>query len=463
MTPTKTGLLLTLTVALLTACGSTPPGQTADRPGPAAPRYDYLATVPLQPGDTAASLQATIGGTVVSWDASDCASGTADSCQALVGMNGAPLVSAQGTALSAQSLVLSAQELGASVSRSLGRAVSVEANRDQFSGGGLLTAFMSGSRAYWAGGSLLAWSGGSRAYWAGGTYEPIPQNSGLWNTVHLQQAQVLAPNLGAGVTVAVIDTGLDLNHPAFAGSLTDPTTWKDYVGGDAVPQDEGVLGFGGYGHGTNVAGIILQIAPKAKIMPVRVLGSGGSGDVLNVASAITWAGAHGANVINLSLGSTSDSSAVQDAIKAVTARNILVTSSAGNANVDKITFPAAISSSVNGLLSVGSVTPQDVKSAFSNYSKELRIAAPGENVYAPAPGNMMAAWSGTSQASPMAAGALALALGQSLKVPVSHLLDTLTNSAFNIYTNPLNSPYAKDQKLGRGRLDLSGFLMQSVR
>jgi len=184
---------------------------------------------------------------------------------------------------------------------------------------------------------------------------------------------------------------------------------------------------------------------------------------VNVASAIAWAGAHGANIINLSLGSTSDSKTVQDAIKAVTAKNVLVTSSAGNANADKITFPAATAEKIDGVMSVGSLTPQDVKSAFSNYSKELRIAAPGENVYAPAPGNMMAAWSGTSQAAPMAAGALALALGQSLKVPASSLLDNLANSAVDIYTNPLNRPYAKDQKLGSGRLDLSAFLARSVK
>ncbi|WP_407571511.1 S8 family serine peptidase [Deinococcus altitudinis] len=445
MTSTQTGLLLALTVSLLTACGSTLPGLAGDRQGQTAPRYDYLATVPLQSGDTVASVQAAVGGTVVSWDKSDCASGLAGSCQALVGMNGAASLSAQ------------------SIGNNLGRVVTVEANKDQFSGGGVLTATINGSRAYWAGGSLLAWSGGSRAYWAGGTYDPIPQNSGLWNTLHLQQAQALAPNLGAGVTVAVIDTGLDLSHPAFVGSLTDPSTWKDYVGGDAAPQDEGTLGVGGFGHGTNVAGIILQIAPMAKIMPIRVLGSDGSGDVINIASAITWAGAHGAKVINLSLGSTSDSKTVQDAIKAVTAKNILVTSSAGNGNVDKLTYPAATSEQIGGLLSVGSVTPLDVKSAFSNYSKDLQIVAPGEIVYAPAPGNMMAAWSGTSQAAPMAAGALALAMGQTLKVPVSSLENILTNSAFNIYINPLNIPYAKDQKLGSGRLDLSAFLAQSVK
>ncbi|WP_407543059.1 S8 family serine peptidase (plasmid) [Deinococcus radiomollis] len=436
MTSTLTRLLLTVTVSLLTACGSTPSSQAGDRPGQAAPRYDYLATVPLQIGDTATSVQSAVGGTVVAWDNSGCVSGLAGSCQALVGMN--------------STSSLSAQSLG----NKLGRPVAVEANKDQFSGGGVLTSTMSGSLAIWADGSL--------AIWADGHYAPIPQNSNLWNTVHLQQAQGLAPHLGAGVTVAVIDTGLDLKHPAFAGSLTDPSTWIDYVGGDAVPQDEGTLGVGGYGHGTNVAGIILQIAPKAKIMPIRVLGPDGSGDVVNVANAITWAGAHGANVINLSLGSLSDSPAVRNAISAVLAKHVLVTSSAGNSNIATLTFPAANPLNVDGLVSVGSVDSQDVKSAFSNYSQNLRIVAPGENVYAPAPGNMMAAWSGTSQAAPMAAGALALALGEPLKVPVSNLEGILQNSAFNIYTNPLNSRFANNQLLGNGRLDLSAFLAQSI-
>jgi len=445
VTSTRVGLLLTLTAALLTGCGSTPVALNGNLPGQIAPRYDDLVTVALQSGDTRASVEAALGGTVLNWDTSGCAAGTAGTCQAMIGLN--------------TPSTLSAQALGSA----LGRAVTVEPNRDQFSGGGVLTATMGGSRSIWAGGSLLAWSGGSRSIWAGGSYAPIPQNDALWTALHLQQAQALAPNLGAGVTVAVIDTGLDLNHAAFTGALSDPSTWKDYVGGDAVPQDEGTLGTGGYGHGTNVAGIVLQIAPAAKIMPIRVLGPDGSGDLVNVASAITWAAAHGANVINLSLGSTSDSKTVQDAIKAVTAKNVLVTSSAGNANMDKITFPAATAERIDGVMSVGSLTPQDEKSVFSNYAKELRIAAPGENVYAPAPGNLMAAWSGTSQAAPMAAGALALALGQSLKVPASSLLDTMANSAADIYANPLNRPYAKDQKLGSGRLDLSAFLTLSVK
>ena len=102
-----------------------------------------------------------------------------------------------------------------------------------------------------------------------------------------------------------------------------------------------------------------------------------------------------------------------------------------------------------------------MKSSFSNYGDKLELMAPGENVYAPAPGNLMAAWSGTSMAAPMAAGALALALGQTLSVPVGSLIGKLEDTSFNVYSVPLNKPYAK--KLGDGRLDLAAFLAQTVR
>ncbi|WP_425144754.1 S8 family serine peptidase [Deinococcus sp.] len=436
-------LFLPLSVLLLNACSSTPSDLGAfsgNQPGQVAPRYDYLATFTVQAGDTPASLQAASGGKLVGWNGADCAA--TSSCQAVIGLNRGL------TTLSVSTL-----------ETQLRRSVTLEANRDQFSAGGAVTATIGGTRATWADGSLLAWTGGTRATWADGQYKPIPQNSQTWNTIRLQQAQSLAPNLGAGVTVAVIDTGLDLTHPAFQGSLSDPSTWQDYYAGDAVPQDEGVLGTGGYGHGSNVAGIILQIAPRAKIMPIRILGPDGSGDVLNVAKAISWATAKGATIINLSLGSSSSSSVVQDAIKAATAKNVVVVTSAGNGNLDKLTFPASLSSSFSNLLSVGSVDANDVKSSFSNYSKDLEVMAPGENVYAPAPGNLMAAWSGTSMSAPMVSGGLALALGQPLKVSVSGLLQIGARSSYNIYGVPLNAPYMG--KLGFGRLDLAAFLTQA--
>ena len=440
--------LILLTATLLTGCGGlSTPQASENQPGQVAPRFGYVAAVPLLPGDSPASVQHALGGALISWDDSGCANGDADHCTALLGYNGAATAQGQVRALA----------------EGAGRSVYIEPNKDVISGGGALTAVMGGARSLWAGGDISAWAGGARSLWAGGTFSLLPQNTALWTDIKLQQAQVQAPKLGAGVTVAVIDTGLDLNHPAFQGALTDPSTWWDFYAADAVPQDEGTLGVGGYGHGTNVAGIVLQIAPKAKIMPLRVLGPDGSGDVATIAQAITWAVSKGANIINLSLGSKDDSKVINDAIKQAMAKGVLVTTSAGNDNQDKITFPAAQAGTpaFQASISVGSVNLQDQKSSFSNYSDKLEIVAPGENVYAPAPGNLMAAWSGTSMAAPMAAGAFALALGQTLGVPVASLPTRLAATTADIYANGLNKAY-KD-KLGTGRLDLSAFLTATVK
>jgi thermitase len=323
--------------------------------------------------------------------------------------------------------------------------------------------FWGSARLAWMGGSVSAWSGGSVSAWSGGIYQPLPQNTGKWQQINLQQAQQLATNLGAGIKVAVIDSGIDLAHPALKGGLVAATEMKDYVGNDAVPQEEGVLGKGAYGHGTSVAAIVLQIAPKAKILPLRVLGPDGSGDVINVAAAINYAVSKGAKIINLSLGSDVRSDAVATAINAATAKGVYVISSSGNTANQSITYPAydAALTTTAGLysLSVGSVNSSDVKSTFSTYGVSLELVGPGEMVYGPVPGKRLGAWSGTSMAAPMAAGALALALGENVPVPRAELADRLVSRADNqIYKQ--NDPY-KDM-LGHGRLDLGHFIDDSI-
>ena len=331
---------------------------------------------------------------------------------------------------------------------------------------GSVSSWAGGSVSSWAGGSVSSWAGGSVSSWAGGNYAPIPQNSIAWRQIRLEQAQRFATNLGNGVKVAVIDTGIDLKHPAFAGAILETEMW-DFVGNDARPQEEGTLGIGAYGHGTNVAGIVLQIAPRAKILPLRVLGTDGSGDVTRVAAAINYAVSKGVQVINLSLGSDGESSAVKSAIKDATAKGVFVVSSSGNTGDQKVTFPASVAYEEKSAgpysLSVGSVDPRDLKSVFSTYGTEkkpLEIVAPGEKVYAPAPGNRMAAWSGTSMAAPMTSGALALALGQRLKVSKAELLEKMGVTATDIYNNSMNQAY-KDM-LGKGRLNIELFLTDAV-
>jgi thermitase len=356
--------------------------------------------------------------------------------------------------------VIALDTLSADKIRSTSGSAKLERNKGVFSGGGQL-ATMSGTVSAWAGGTVSAWAGGVVSAWAGGKFVPVPQNTSKWQKMNLQAAQTAASNLGAGIKVAIIDTGIDLQHPAFQGGLVAANEMWDYVGNDAVPQEEGVLGQGAYGHGTSVAGIVLQIAPKVKLLPLRVLGSNGSGDVINVAAAINRAVDFGAKVINLSLGSDARSEAVATAIDAATAKGVFVISSSGNTANQSITFPASqanLDTTTTGLfsLSVGSVNALDQKSTFSSFGAALELVAPGEVVYGPVPANRLGAWSGTSMSAPMASGALALALAENLSVLQQDLTYKIKNRAFNIYRQGQNPAY--QDLLGDGRLDIASFL-----
>ncbi len=428
-----------LAAALVVVVGAGCSTQMGGEPPLAAakPAPDYVLTVSLSPDDTRQGIELRYGAEVMVWE---------PGVYAVLGLNGD--LANQG--LTSQGGVL-------------------EANRDAFLGGGEM-AVMNGRSSLWAGGrsSLWAggrsslWAGGASTLWAGGEFTWMPENTATWQQIRLQQGQALAQNLGYRVKVAVIDTGVDLNHPALLAALAPASEWYDFYADDAIPQEEGTLGEDGYGHGTNVAGIIRQIAPRATILPLRVLGPDGQGDVADLAAAVQWAVAKGAKVINLSLGSDAAIRAVDEAIRQATAKGVLVVASTGNTADTRITWPASTAADKPNRLraSVTSVDADDRKSSFATYGRAVELAAPGENVYGPAPEMRLAAWSGTSMAAPMASGALALALGESLKVPAVNLADELRVRATDIYNNGLNSKY-KDQ-LGKGRLNLEEFLRNVV-
>lgn len=430
--PKMIAALSTLAISVLSACNTVAPPAAQGRADSL--EYDYAMNVDITASDTKASLESKYGGNVVILES---AMG-----YAVMGFDGAQVEK-----------------------QALAGNVRLERNKGAFLGGGQM-AKMNGSMSSWAGGSMSSWAGGSMSSWAGGNYTFIPQNSLTWRQIRLEQGQRIATNLGNGVKVAIIDTGIDLKHPAFAGAILETEMW-DFVGNDATPQEEGTLGFGAYGHGTNIAGIVLQIAPRAKILPLRVLGTDGSGDVTKVAAAINYAVGKGAQIINLSLGSDGESLTVQKAIDLAASKGVFVIASSGNTGNQKVTFPASVAfeDEKSGLysLSVGSVDRYDYKSSFSTYGTEkrpLEIVAPGESVYAPAPDNRMAAWSGTSMAAPMVSGALALALGQPLKVSKLDMEEKIRDAASDIYNNGMNQAY-KDM-LGEGRLNIEQFLIDTI-
>jgi thermitase len=374
-----------------------------------------------------------------------------------------------------QFAILGSNELPASAARALQAASGgqTEPNKKRFLASntrtwmnGISTLWAEGISTLWAEGISTLWAEGISTLWAEGTYRVMPQNTQVWQQIKLEDAQRAAPNLGRNVKVAVIDTGIDMAHPMFADALVDPSQMWDFVDNDAVPQDVGSEADGGYGHGSAVAGIILQIAPAAQIMPLRVLGADGSGDVTHLAAAIDWAVQKGVQVINLSLGSQEVSPAVEAALQTATAQGVLVVSSAGNANAATLSYPASRAHVDNDNLgwqhlSVTSIDSVYQKSNFANFNAGLELAAPGENVFAPFPNGRIASWSGTSMAAPMASGALVLALGQPLSVPVRDLADKLHQSVGGeLYNNSINETY-KDQ-VGKGNLDLKTFVENVV-
>ena len=311
----------------------------------------------------------------------------------------------------------------------------------------------------WSGG-FTSWSGGFTS-WSGGSPEPttFAENLSLWDQINLPEAQQLSPSLGAGEKVAVIDTGIDLNHPAFEGKLAPAGEWFDFVDNDAIPMDG--PGGAGYGHGTGVAGVILQVAPNVTILPLRVLDANGVGDSTSVVAAVDWAIAHGARVINLSLGSNVEVRAFKDMLIYASQKDIMVIASAGNTGDQNITYPAAYSYGANGragqlAVGVGSVDQNDVKSSFSNYGTNLELVAPGEFVTTLVPGSQVGYWSGTSFSVPMVAGVVALALADSPMAKPIGVLNDLLDSSTNIYE--LNSPTFEDM-LGVGRLDVEAFIL----
>jgi len=241
---------------------------------------------------------------------------------------------------------------------------------------------------------------------------------------------------GAGSIVAVIDTGVQLSHPQLSGRLTEVR--YDFIDDDREPSDttsttdsdgDGQLNEM-VGHGTHVAGIVGLTAPEARIMPIRALNPDGWGDGFVLAEAIDYAAKNGADVINLSLGTSQESELVADVIENAAEGeeglpgDTVVVVAAGNENADQLQYPAATGYEPDvgkdyeeSALAVASVNQQRAKSSFSNYGAWVDIAAPGSEIYSAFPSSRYALWDGTSMATPFVAGQAALLHGEAQTAP----------------------------------------------
>lgn len=198
------------------------------------------------------------------------------------------------------------------------------------------------------------------------------------------------------VVIAVVDTGVDLDHPEFKGKLVEG---YNFVDPNSPPYDD-------VGHGTHVAGVIGALTNNNegvagmtwfnKIMPIKVLDASGTGSTYDVAQGIIWAVDNGAKVINLSLGNYAEAAFLHDAIKYAYERDVVLIAASGNDNTDQPGYPAAYPE----VVAVGATDETSAIAPFSNYGDYVDVAAPGVNIASTYPENQYAALSGTSMASP---------------------------------------------------------------
>lgn len=218
-----------------------------------------------------------------------------------------------------------------------------------------------------------------------------------------------APETGAGVRVAVVDSGIDYSHSElmwnYAGGY-------DFVNNDSDPADD-------QGHGTHVAGTVaaardtlgvVGVAPEVDLYGLKVLDSTGSGSYSWIISALDWCVANNIHVANFSLGSDGyPGTTVEAAFANAANAGIVLVASAGNAGSgeDTVGYPAKFSS----VIAVASTTSSDTRSSFSSTGPDVELAAPGSSIYSTVIGGGYGTKSGTSMAAPHVSGVAALLLG----------------------------------------------------
>lgn len=208
----------------------------------------------------------------------------------------------------------------------------------------------------------------------------------------------------SSVKIAVLDTGVDIDHPDLAGKLVSVVDFTaSTAGGDDV-----------YGHGTHVAGIAAAITNNgtgvaglgysSSVMCVKVVRDDGIGSYSSIAQGIIWAADNGAQVINMSLGGGSGSSTLQDAVNYAWGKGVVIVAAAGNYGSSTAFYPAYYPN----VIAVAATDVNDNLTSWSNYGDWVDVAAPGVDIFSTLKGGAYGNMRGTSMASPHVAGLAAL-------------------------------------------------------
>lgn len=288
-----------------------------------------------------------------------------------------------------------------------------------------------------------------------GAYVPNdPDVSNQQRTYPLQLTQAITgwdyTRGSNAIVIAVLDSGITLNHPEFQGRLLPG---YDFVNADDDPSDD-------HGHGTHTAGIIaagidnglgmVGVCPGCSLLPVKVLNQNNAGTWSGVAEGILFATDHGARVISLSLGAAVSSKTLEAAVSYAIEHNVLIVAAAGNMGIDRKFYPAAL----DGVMAVSATDANDARWVLSNMGDYIDIAAPGHAVYSTYNDlqnyyggyNYM---SGTSMAAPHVAGLAGLLLSQKPERTIADLYQIITTTADKL------SEGDRDPYVGYGRINVA--------
>ncbi|MES2756677.1 MAG: S8 family serine peptidase [Pseudomonadota bacterium] len=272
-----------------------------------------------------------------------------------------------------------------------------------------------------------------------------PYAGSEWHLGKIGAATAWDTTQGAGITIAILDSGVDGSHPDLVPNLVpgynthgNNTDTADVCGhGTAVAGSAAAR----TNNGTGVAGV----AGQARIMPIRVAykdaGGGCYAYTSTIAAGITWAADHGARIANVSYGPLAGSATVQSAAQYMKNKGGLVFVSAGNNGVDENIPPSGT------LIAVSATDSNDAKASWSSYGAFVSLSAPGANIWTTSQGGTYGGWNGTSFASPVAAGVAALMMAAAPSLDGAQIEQALFASAAQL------GAAGRDPLFGNGRVD----------
>jgi subtilisin family serine protease len=251
------------------------------------------------------------------------------------------------------------------------------------------------------------------------------------------------------VVVAVLDTGIDWNHPDLVANMwTNADGYHGYniVDDNWFPMDDNIHGYDDSGdwianlytyHGTHVAGIIGAVTDNAigmaglaqvRLMAVKVMNESGEGTDGMVASGIRWAVDHGADIVTMSLGVEGTSTSMENAVNYAVDHEVIMVAAAGNDGTSVVSYPAAYPE----VIAVGAIDDTSRRALFSNYGANLDLVAPGVMIYSTQGGSGYQYLSGTSAAAPHVAGVAAVMLSVAPALEPKEISEIINETATDI-------------------------------